>query len=339
VRTGALYCWGSNATGQLGTGSTGGSQTNPIRVDTQSWVSVHAGYGCTCGLLTDGHVLCWGDNTDGQLGQGDLDPRSSPTQVPLPRPASSVSVRSDHACAILTDGSLWCWGNNFEGQMGQDDPPDAPPEPSPLRVGPGADWQSVSAGEGHTCGIRAPGTLWCWGRNLSGQLGLGTDVPGQTRVPQQVHPATDWVSVSAGSHLSCALRATNAASCFGVNPVGQAVPGQSDPQLSPDAYVAGPAGFTAVDAHVFHCCGLDLAGRAWCWGRNEEGQIGAGAWSLSEPETQLSSEVFIEISAGRFSTCAITASDAVWCVGQNAQGQLGLGDTAVRYTIEALVFP
>ncbi len=339
VRSGALYCWGSNATGELGTGTAGGLENRPIRVDAQNWVSVRAGYACTCGLLTDGHVLCWGDNTEGQLGQGDFNPRPTATAVSLPSPASSVSLRSTHACAILIDGSLWCWGNNFEGQLGQDDIVDAPPEPSPLRVGSAVDWQSVSAGEGHTCGIRAPGTLWCWGRNTYGQLGLGTDVPIQTRVPHQVHPATDWVSVSAGSHLSCALRATHAASCFGINPVGQAVPGEGHPQLSPDVYVAGPAGFSAVDAHVFHSCGLDLLGRAWCWGRNEEGQIGVGGWSLSEPETELSSEVFTQLSAGRFSTCAMTATDSVWCVGQNAQGQLGLGDTAVRYTLEALIFP
>jgi len=339
VRSGALFCWGSNGAGQLGTGQTGGGENRPVRVDQRRWASVVAGYGCTCGLLTDGHVLCWGDNTEGQLGQGDFDARPSPVEVALPGPAESVSLDSTHVCAILDDGSLWCWGNNFEGQLGQDDGFDAPPEPNPLRVGSDTDSVAVAAGEGHTCALRAPGTLWCWGRNTVGQLGLGTNDPIQTRVPQQTHPADDWVAVATGSHLSCGLRASHSASCFGSNPVGQALPGGPDPQLDPNATIAGPAGFTAIDAHVFHACGLDVEGHAWCWGRNEEGQLGTGAFSLSEPETRLGDAVFVTVATGRFATCTMSADDQVWCTGANNAGQLGLGDDVRRNVLTQLEFP
>lgn len=338
VRSGALACWGSNDRGQLGIGVTGSDELVPVPVDGSKWAFVQVGDESTCGLHTDGHVLCWGGNTDGELGQGDLVDRLDPAQVPLSGPAMSLSLLSNHVCAILQDHSLHCWGNNFEGQLGQSDAVNAPPEPLPVQVGSGQDWQRISAGEGHTCGIRGSGTLWCWGRNTDGQLGLGTTTPIQTRTPAQVNPALDWISVKAGSFITCALHSTGSGSCWGSNPAGAAIPGQADPQLSPDVTLAGPAAFAALDTFIFHSCGLDLNGQAWCWGRNQEGQLGSGTYSLSEPETLLGSQRWKSLAVGRFYTCLLASDNSVWCTGANDTGTLGLGDVARRDTPTQLAF-
>jgi alpha-tubulin suppressor-like RCC1 family protein len=83
VRTdGTLWCWGDNAAGQLGLGSTTG-QTSPTQVGSATtWSAASAGHKHTCALRTDGSVWCWGDNSYGQLGLGDSTRRTSPVQVP-----------------------------------------------------------------------------------------------------------------------------------------------------------------------------------------------------------------------------------------------------------------
>lgn len=338
LRNGVLSCWGSNDSGQLGIGVTGSNELTPVSVEGSNWASVQVGDTSTCGLRTDGHVLCWGGNKNGQLGQGDLLDRTALSIVPLIGPALALSLFSDTACAILQNHALYCWGNNYEGQLGLNDTVNAPPEPSPIQVGVNQDWQSISAGEGHTCGVRAPGTLWCWGRNTNGQLGLGTTTPIQTRTPAQISSSQDWISVKAGSFITCALHSTGTASCWGRNTEGAAVPGMSDPQLSPDAALAGPGEFVAIDTSIFHSCGLDQNDNAWCWGRNAEGQLGTGNYSPSQPETMLGNQRWMSIAVGRFYTCLMALDDSVWCTGANDTGTLGLGDTARRDILSQVAF-
>jgi alpha-tubulin suppressor-like RCC1 family protein len=338
VRSGALFCWGSNERGQLGTGVTGGNALTPQPVHGSTWANVQVGDASTCGLRVDGHVLCWGGNSNGELGQGDLVDRASPTLVPLTSPALTISLASSHVCAILLDHTLHCWGSNFEGQLGLNDNYDAPPQPTPVQVGSERDWQHISAGEGHTCGIRGAGTLWCWGRNTVGQLGIGSPTPVQIRSPTQVNQAQNWTCVEAGSFITCALRSSGTGSCWGSNPVGAAIPGQADPQLSPDALLGGPGAFLALDTFIFHSCGLALDRHAWCWGRNEEGQLGIGAYSISEPETTLGSQQWKSIAVARFYTCWMALDDSVWCTGANDGGTLGMGDTLRRNTLSQITF-
>jgi alpha-tubulin suppressor-like RCC1 family protein len=338
LRQGGLYCWGANGNGQLGLGAAGAAQLVPALARGDHWASIHVGDTTSCGLRTDGQVMCWGGNDSGQLGQGDIVERYVATPVVLPAPAISLSLLSTHVCAVLTDGRLFCWGKDLEGQLGLDDAVDSPPQPAPVQVGTAADWQSVSAGEGHTCGLRRPGTLWCWGRNTEGQLGIGSPSPIQIRVPTQISLWDDWVEVHTGSFVTCGIRSGGAGSCWGTNPVGQAVPGAPDPQLSVATPVPGVASFSTLTTFIFHSCGLDPAGLAWCWGRNQEGQLGTGAGSTSERVTKLGTGPWSSIAVGRFHTCVMDSSLRVWCTGANNDGTLGLGDLDRRFSLEQAVF-
>ena len=143
----------------------------------------------TCaGLALSGCTLYgWGPNHSGQLGDGTLVGKLAPTKVST---ADAITTGSFHTCT-LRGGALWCWGENEFGQVGDGTTVD---KATPTQVGTATDWKALAAtSSNHTCAIRNPGTLWCWGRNSEGQVGDGTMVARPT--PVQVGTATDWKSV------------------------------------------------------------------------------------------------------------------------------------------------
>jgi alpha-tubulin suppressor-like RCC1 family protein len=134
---------------------------------------VRGGYLHTCGIRLDHTLWCWGSNHYGQLGLGDYENRNVPTRVG--NDANWVGVRSGdgHSCGVRLDHTLWCWGFGYYGQLGLGD---TSGRSVPTQVGGGADWtrRLGAGGTGeHTCSIRLNHTLWCWGWNNWGILGLG----------------------------------------------------------------------------------------------------------------------------------------------------------------------
>ncbi|HET9930622.1 MAG TPA: hypothetical protein VFQ35_08040, partial [Polyangiaceae bacterium] len=203
VTSSALRCWGKSAEGELGLPLDGSH--GPRQIDIGAPVRAPAaGALHTCALDTEGRVFCFGSNDSGQLGTGaplgSDDP--APGLVTLPAPAIDLRTLFSHSCAVLSDASLWCWGENEEGQLGLGDTHPGADHPAPIRVGGANDWVAVSTGQGHSCGIRAPGNLYCWGRNTQFQIGQGSNDPQQYRAPQRVGTDTDWVEVSAGQNNS-----------------------------------------------------------------------------------------------------------------------------------------
>jgi alpha-tubulin suppressor-like RCC1 family protein len=180
---GTLWCWGRCHQGQLGIGVSGPGteQTLPVQVGADTdWAQVSLGNDYTCAVKTSGALLCWGDNLYGGLGIGDWDDRDVPT---LMDPGSSwldLAVGEFHTCGVRSDNSLWCWGRNLFGQLGLGDIGDDTNRSSPEALSPGRVWRSVSAGFGHSCAIGDDGSLWCWGRNDLGQLGVGDFEPRTT---------------------------------------------------------------------------------------------------------------------------------------------------------------
>jgi len=135
---------------------------------------------------------------------------------------ASVAAGSFFTCATRAGQSLWCWGDNLSGALGIGDDalvflnlPRQVTTPAP------GGWASITTGWQHACGIRLGGTLWCWGDNSFGQLGIGSTT-GQS-LPQQVTtPArTGWASVTGGEYDTCATRVNGSAWCWGDNTYGQ----------------------------------------------------------------------------------------------------------------------
>jgi alpha-tubulin suppressor-like RCC1 family protein len=122
---GAVRCWGSNANGQIGDGTTRPA-LRPVNVSGLDAPSATtAGFLHSCALVGGGAVRCWGQNVHGQLGNGSLTNVSVPVAVLAVSGASAVSAGSYHTCG-LSSGSLRCWGSNLVGQLGNGSTADSP---------------------------------------------------------------------------------------------------------------------------------------------------------------------------------------------------------------------
>lgn len=176
LSTGGLRCWGVNDRGQLGDGTTT-SRTTPAPVPGVSGVrSVAVGSQRGALLLEDGTVWTWGDNSFGSLGDPSV-PESPGYRAVAARVAGivgavGITADSNVTCAWFADGLVRCWGVNLHGQLGNG--LTATTVPSPVLVQGLPPVTAVDAGAEHVCAIDRGGALWCWGRNLYGNLGDGT---------------------------------------------------------------------------------------------------------------------------------------------------------------------
>jgi alpha-tubulin suppressor-like RCC1 family protein len=164
------YCWGTNASYELGLETTNDPQNTPSAHSTESlaWRQLTAGNEHACGIA-DSTLYCWGSDANGQVGNG-----NDASQIPISSPTAlagntwtSVVAGGEHTCAIDSSQGLSCWGGNEYGQLGTND--------DQLRATPTAvagEWSVISAGGAHTCAINSSAELLCWGSNETGQLGI-----------------------------------------------------------------------------------------------------------------------------------------------------------------------
>jgi alpha-tubulin suppressor-like RCC1 family protein len=172
-RDGSLWATGINLYGQLGLGDTADRHRLTMVGSGHDWAAVSAGLGYALALKRDGSLWAWGGNGFGQLGLGDTAPRLSPTQVGGETDWAQVSCLGHHSLALRRDGTLWAWGENGFGQLGVGDTGD---RRIPSQVGASRDWAALTSGSAdsyHSLALRRDGTLWAWGLNRYGQLGLG----------------------------------------------------------------------------------------------------------------------------------------------------------------------
>jgi alpha-tubulin suppressor-like RCC1 family protein len=132
----------------------------------------------------------------------------------------------------------------------------------------------VNTSGSSACGIKSNGTLFCWGYNGYGQLGLGDTT---TRyLPTQVGTGNYWTAVSSGSYAACALTNTQIRLCWGNNLYDQLGLGDSVDRYVP-TNLPGDQGWTQVTAGFLHACGIALfTNYLYCWGANDHGGLGLG---------------------------------------------------------------
>lgn len=330
----SLWCWGSNEKGALGIGAIDLGdpyERSPQHVGSASWLDVSAAteavHSFTCGIQADRSLWCWGGSQQSQLGLGDdQTDKNSPELVDDTRHWAAVSGGQSHACATTLGGRLFCWGGIAVGTAGVGG--DVPTEVDPG----GTAWASVSAGGSHTCGIRVDGTLWCWGYNSRGQLGTGGS-PSDADEPVQVGSASNWSGLSAGAAHSCALRGTDLY-CWGRNLDGAVGSGTPGADVTAPAQVAGSWARVAASGsgNFDHTCGIDTAGRLWCWGAGEDGRLGTGTLDDQAAPTQVGADTtWQSVTTGGAFGCAVKATGSQWCWGGNGDGELGIGSHQVSF--------
>ncbi len=238
---GGLKCWGVNANGQLGNGTTTNSST-PVDVSglTSGGAAVSAGFGHTCALTTVGGAKCWGFNGFGQLGNGTTTDSNTPVNVSGLTSAAAISAGGVHTCALTTGGGVKCWGSNSNGQLGNGTTTNSstPVDVSGLTSGVAA----VSAGGLHTCALTTVGGAKCWGFNGFGQLGNGTTTDSSTPVNVTGLTAVVAAAVSAGFYHACALTTGGGAKCWGNNAFGQLGDGTTTNSSTPRPVLPGLPG-------------------------------------------------------------------------------------------------
>ncbi|MBA2565284.1 MAG: hypothetical protein H0V09_07650 [Gemmatimonadetes bacterium] len=302
-----------------------------IVVPSAAFRSLSAGSGFTCGVLREGGASCWGIGVSGQLGSG---PALIQSLLPVPVSGGgtyvAVSSGSAHTCGIDGAGTAHCWGKNDEGQLGSGGTSSST---VPTAVAGGLTFESVSAGIFHTCGLVASGEAFCWGDNTHGQLGEGTSTP--SLVPVRVAGGLHFTTLSTGGFHTCGIEASAVGRlhCWGRNAHGELGNGTRTDAAVPVPVAGGPSfavvsagrqppvGLAAVGEHT---CGITRDGQAYCWGFNEQGQLGNGGGGESLTPVRVSdNRGFVSIAAGAFHTCGVTAGGEALCWGANDAGQLG----------------
>ena len=197
LKDGTVWSWGCNDSGQLGNNSSSDGYY-PMPIYTGSGLTgvvtaVDAGYKHSL-ALTNGSVWAWGEDSQGQLGCNSTKDKSHPVQVQGPGNVGYLSGITEvaagryHSLAVRDDGSLWSWGGGWYGQLGVNSNND---HSTPVQVhGPGnvghlSGVTSVAAGDYHSLAVTSDGSVWAWGNNDSGQLGINNRDDHQ--VPYQVH--------------------------------------------------------------------------------------------------------------------------------------------------------
>jgi alpha-tubulin suppressor-like RCC1 family protein len=208
--------------------------------------------------------------------------------------------------------------------------------PAPARAGtarlaqaePGtADWTLVSAGGGHTCGIRTTGRLYCWGDDSFGQLGDNFALAAQSTPVEVAGGITDWVSVSANVRNTCARTATRRLDCWGSDSNGQLGDDAAIGAHPMPVEVAGGAtDWGTVDVGGAHVCARKTNGRLYCWGSDSHGQLGNSAAIADRhvpTEVAGAATNWGAVAAGTDHTCARKTNGRLFCWGNDANGRLG----------------
>lgn len=186
-------------------------------------------------------------------------------------------------------------------------------------------FQSLAAGQGHTCGLAINGAAYCWGDNSFGALGDGTSTDRAN--PVLVLGGLTFRTLVAGSRHTCGLVLSGAAYCWGYAGQGELGDGTiADVSVRTPVAVVGGLTFENLSAKFNHTCGITTGGIAYCWGYNQNGQLGDGTeTSRSSPVAVAGSLTFVNVTTGTAHTCGVTAGGPAYCWGLNTYGQLGDG--------------
>ncbi|RAL19999.1 hypothetical protein DL240_19305 [Lujinxingia litoralis] len=282
---GRVSCWGKNDKGQLGTGSTSAREYQPLAVsDLLNVTAVGAGGNHSCARTQVGLVRCWGYNAQGQLGGNTTTATLDKVTVQAEGGGHfdqvlDVGTGNLHACALRTDGQVFCWGINSKQQLGISGTQAAT---TPRQVFNLPATRQLRAGFDHTCALTLQGQVYCWGSNSQGQLGRGTT--STSGLAQQVTLPAAAVDVAAGWTHTCAALIDGRVYCWGQNQRAQLGQASTLTLSATPREVSGVSDAYRVGAGRYHSCALTTAGDAWCWGANDNGQLGDGTYGDANNE-------------------------------------------------------
>lgn len=318
---GVGYCWGGNFQGQLGSGSRDDSLFPVAVAGDLTFAQIAIGFGEVCGVTTRGAPFCWGRHdicfiTGCGIAGIDREPVAvwsseqlvsvgvsraqtcgltswggvecffpavllypvAPEIVSGQERFESIAVGLAHICGLTAEGRAMCWGNNGSGALGV---PGVGASSDPVEVDGDLVLRQISGSGRTTCGLTEEGRAHCWGESRYYQLGVADSLA----APRPIHPELSFATLSVGSQHICGVTTDGVTYCWG-EAIGSGTEGPTASCPGGRCYrdpvaVGGPV-FTRISAGSFVSCGVTSEGSAYCWGRNEEGQLGDGT-TLDRP--------------------------------------------------------
>ncbi len=275
LQGGLAYCWGANDNGGvLGNNNAGTPSNVPVAVvNLSNVVEISAAMRHTCARLANGSVHCWGQGKTGQLGDGNGVDSPVPVAVAgLPSAAVALGAGDDHCCAALANGDAYCWGGDSQGQLG--DGVKGGSTTTAGKVGVVSNVVGIAAHTTSTCAVVKGGSVYCWGRNNRGQLGVGNNDLYSAN-PQLVVGIAGAHQVAVGYLYACAVLTNGQASCWGANEYGKIGNGMVGGEYTTPQPIL-QTNVWQLDLGHSHSCAYLNDGAVRCWGRNNQGQLGTG---------------------------------------------------------------
>ena len=322
---GQVWAWGANYRGCFGNGTTTGSNV-PVLVPFLPGVAqIAAGGSFSLFLMKDGTVWAAGLNDIGQLGNGSYTDSSTPVKVSNLNNVVSISAGWDYALALKNDGTVWAWGTNNSGQLGNGT---TTTSNVPVQVLNLSDAMAVSAGKtskyGFCIALKNDETVWAWGDNAGGQLGIGTSGwSSNSTVPVQVLNLASIIAISAGSQHSLALGSTGTLWAWGGCYLGD---GTYMWYHTVPVQIPNLAEISAIEAGTDASYIIRKDGTLWAWGTNYYGELGIGGYNEAYVPTRVPNlSGVVAVSHNNGNGLAIKNDGTLWAWGWNGDGTLGNG--------------
>lgn len=300
--------------------------------------SVWVGRKSSCAVMSDKTLRCWGANPGAP--PGTVSP--SPVAVHELEDVATVSVGLGHTCAVDGSGVVWCWGLNEYGQLGDGTTtPSATPRPVPGLPA----IETVAAGTTHTCAYSSPDAdpvqAFCWGQNDFGQLGDGTTKDSPNPIKLSLPQGAKIFRMSPGAGFTPAIVSQAdvfEAWCWGRNDKGQCGQPPSTAVVSTPSKIPNVPQLERVYGGTDHVCSRTVGTKLpWCWGANDNGQLGVGKSSASEPPNAVLGGVTIDtMFVGSRHSCFVAGTPPqAKCWGANDLGQFGGPPSLDKHSPEA----
>lgn len=321
---------------------------------------IAAGFGSTCALTSQGLAYCWGGSIeDAEI----IDPTCETVECFRTRPDTlglglrfrdlrlAPNLFGDAVCGISTDARTYCWGSLLVGFDGgfQVAPAPQPFEPVPALA-------SIQVGSRHFCGLTGAGEAHCWGDYRAGVRGTGQALANEfvaaDLTPNRVAGGLTFTKLALGLSNSCGLDPSGAGYCWGswvalgnagaplssLEQCGYSVPPVHGPCSHVPVPVAGGHAFVDLAAGQSHVCGVTDPGEVYCWGSNEDGELGTGDTAYAATPIRVSlPEPAQAVAPGWRFTCALAMSGRAYCWGASDFGQVGSATTAPAVLTPAAV--
>ena len=327
-----MYVWGQNS-GMLGLGNETPTATHTQLPGNWSHIEAHPRqYRQVGGVKTDGTLWTWGPNQYGAGGYNqNIDAASSPIQIGTDTTWSIIAAGDKNMGASKTDGTMWVWGDARDGALGQNGPLNVH-QSSPIQI-PGTTWGtnqlSSAAYDRQYLAVKTDGTLWSWGNNDGGRLGINT--PGHRSSPIQI-PGTTWALCAMGKNNSMAVKTDGTLWTWGDNDYGRlGINEAHGSQWSSPKQIPGTSWKStgkSISASGEGMMAMRTDGTLWAWGRNNKGQLGQNSVVNYSSPVQIPGTTWDIIDQGDGLNLAIKTDGTLWSWGDGVTP--GDGTTVTR---------